>query len=218
MLGDYYHHRWAKWFDFIEKTLISNTTYNEAPYGDALRDWQDHWLLSDTRYRTEVAGNAVEISKALWSNYSHLLRGRKSNNLKSDDGDVSTNTNKLSRKMKLLRTAAHGGPPLLPETDWFAEAGHGVFTHLLGKLQNEYGPNSQNKNSSWDAFINQFDAEAYADSAARTGAKYVVLTMTQQEQFLIAPNSLYDRYTGFSAGEAASTRDLVLDVHAALAR
>ena len=36
---------------------------------------QMRWLLSDTRYRTEVAGDAVGISRALYANYSHLLRG-----------------------------------------------------------------------------------------------------------------------------------------------
>lgn len=35
---------------------------------------------------------------------------------------------------------------------------------------------------------------------------------------MIAPNKVYDGFTGFGAGAACSTRDLVLDVHAALAK
>ena len=51
---------------------------------------------------------------------------------------------------------------LLPETDWFSSAGHGVFTHYLSSLQNEFGRNSQGQNSTWDACVNEFDVEAYA--------------------------------------------------------
>ena len=80
------HHRWASWYDMIEATLLANTTYTEGPWSTVLRDYQDRWLLNDTRYRTEVAGNAVEISKALYANYSHLLRGRR---VKADDEDVA---------------------------------------------------------------------------------------------------------------------------------
>eukprot|EP01052_Picozoa_sp_SAG31_P030686 SAG31_NODE_3169_length_4591_cov_7.118655_2_plen_143_part_00 len=51
--------------------------YDEAPYATALRDWQDRWLLSDTRYRTEPQGNAVQLSEVLFDKYSHLLRGQR---------------------------------------------------------------------------------------------------------------------------------------------
>lgn len=40
----------------------------------------------------------------------------------------------------------------------------------------------------------------------------------QGSQFMVAPNAAYDSFTGYAPGQACSTRDLVLDVHAALAR
>ena len=52
------------------------------------------------------------------------------------------------------------GGDRLPETDWFSAAGHGVFTHYLSNLQNNFGRNAQNRNSSWDACINEFNATA----------------------------------------------------------
>lgn len=64
--------------------------------------------------------------------------------------------------------------------------------------------------------MSEFDAEAYAADAAATGANYAFLTMMQQSRHIIAPSKTYDSYTGWSPGEACSTRDLVLDVHAAL--
>ena len=75
MLSGYYLPRWSQWFDFVETTLVANKTYDEAPFTAALRVWQENWILSDTRYRTEPRGNAVDISAALFTKYSHLLRG-----------------------------------------------------------------------------------------------------------------------------------------------
>ena len=83
-------------------------------------------------------------------------------------------------------------------------------------MQNNFGRNSQGKNSTWDDCVNEFNASAYAADAASTGAKYAVLTMMQQSKYIIAPSQSYDGYTGFKPGSAAASRDLVLDVHAAL--
>jgi hypothetical protein len=52
-----------------------------------------------------------------------------------------------------------------------AASGHGIFTHFLNGLQNEFGRNSLGKNSTWEECVNQFDVEAYAAEAAATGAK-----------------------------------------------
>ena len=54
------------------------------------------------------------------------------------------------------------------KVDWLSQAGHGVFTHYLSSLQNDFGRNSQGKNSSWDEAVDAFDAKAYAASAAET--------------------------------------------------
>ena len=107
-------------------------------------------------------------------------------------------------------------PSPLPETDWLSQAGHGTFTHFLNGLQNEFGRNSQGKNSTWDKCVAQFDVDAYAADAAATGARYAFITMMQGDQHLIAPNSIFDQLTGYKPGEACASRDLVLDLWAAL--
>ena len=107
-------------------------------------------------------------------------------------------------------------PPPGPETDWLSAAGHGVFTHYLDGLQNGFGPNSQGKNTTWSAAVDEFDAEAYAASAALANARYAVITVMQGTKFMIAPNAVYDAYTGYAPGEACARRDLVLDLAAAL--
>jgi hypothetical protein len=114
-----------------------------------------------------------------------------------------------------LGAAAEPTPP--PETDWFFAAKRGVFTHYLDGLQSRNGRNAQgNASTSWSDTVDAFDAEAYAASAAATGARYAVITMMQGSKSMLGPNSVYDKLTGYKPGEACSRRDLVLDIHAAL--
>ena len=91
-----------------------------------------------------------------------------------------------------------------------------VFTHFLQGLQNSFGRNSLGKNTSWDECVAAFDVEAYAADAAATGAKYAFITIMQDSQFMIAPNAVFDTLTGYKPAEACATRDLVLDLWAAL--
>ena len=62
----------------------------------------------------------------------------------------------------------------------------------------------------------EFNVTAYADSAAFAGARYVIITVMQGTKYMLAPNSVYDAFTGYAAGDACSSRDLVLDLAAAL--
>eukprot|EP01046_Picozoa_sp_COSAG06_P050493 COSAG06_NODE_8011_length_2303_cov_1.640653_2_plen_160_part_00 len=84
-----------------------------------------------------------------------------------------------ARAQQSSRLAASPSPR--PETDWFSAAGRGVFTHYLGGLQNDFGRNSQGKNSTWDQCVSEFDVEAYAADAASTSARYAFITIQQQD-------------------------------------
>lgn len=59
-----------------------------------------------------------------------------------------------------------GSFSILPETDWFSSAQRGVFTHYLDSLQNNFGRNSQHQNTTWNDCVNEFDADAYAESVS----------------------------------------------------
>jgi hypothetical protein len=71
-----------------------------------------------------------------------------------------------------------------------------VFTHYLDGLQNNFGSNSLGKNTTWSDCVDEFDVDAYADSAAATGARYAVITMMQGAKFMLGPNARYDNLTG----------------------
>ena len=109
--------------------------------------------------------------------------------------------------------------PNNPNTDWFQQAGWGVFVHYLEGLQNNPAElNSLGRRTSWDQCVKEFDAKRFADQIAQTGAGYVIITMEQRTRFLIAPNATFDRLTGYKPGEACAKRDLVLDLYKALHR
>lgn len=109
--------------------------------------------------------------------------------------------------------------PRNPHTDWFRKAGYGVFVHYLWDLQNDpQQVHSLGRQTSWEECVREFDVDRFADAMAEAGAGYVIFTMHQRTRFLIAPNATFDRLTGYKPGEACSTRDLVADLHQALAR
>jgi hypothetical protein len=115
--------------------------------------------------------------------------------------------------------AADAADSIEAKTDWFRRAGYGVFVHFLAKVQNDpTSIQSLGRRTSWDECVRGFDVERFADAMKETGAGYVIFTVNQQTQFLLAPNAAFDRIAGYRPGEACATRDLVLDVHAALAR
>jgi hypothetical protein len=66
-------------------------------------------------------------------------------------------------------------------------------------------------------FFAEFNATAYAESAASAGARYAIITMMQGTKYMLAPNTAYDSFSGYAPGEACATRDLVLDLYTALA-
>lgn len=105
-----------------------------------------------------------------------------------------------------------------PATDWFQEAGWGVFVHYLEGLQNDPAEiHSLGRRTSWDECVKEFDCERFARAMEEAGAGYVIFTAQQISRFLVAPNATFDRLTGYRPGEACATRDLVEDLYAALA-
>jgi hypothetical protein len=125
----------------------------------------------------------------------------------------------LAALVYLGSTIAGQGGAQNPDTDWFQKAGYGVFVHYLEDLQNDPEQlHSLGRHTTWDACVREFDVARFADGMAQAGAGYVVFTMQQRTRFLIAPNATFDRLTGYKAGEACATRDLVEDLYQALHR
>ncbi|HEO70184.1 MAG TPA: hypothetical protein ENN80_02910, partial [Candidatus Hydrogenedentes bacterium] len=119
----------------------------------------------------------------------------------------------------LMLVLAAEEPCLNPRTDWFHEAGYGVFVHYLSGLQNNAEQlHSLGRETSWDACVAEFDTGAFAAAMNEVGAGYVIFTVLQRRRTMIAPNATFDRIAGYQPGEACATRDLIEDLYQALAR
>lgn len=104
-------------------------------------------------------------------------------------------------------------------TDWFHQAGYGVFVHYLAGLQNDRNQlHSLGRETSWDQCVREFDAERFAHTMAEVKAGYVIFTVMQRRREMIAPNATFDRISGYAPGQACATRDLVQDLYQALNR
>ena len=77
--------------------------------------------------------------------------------------------------------------------DWLREAKYGAFMHLLPS------------DAKTLAMIDDFDVERLAGQLESIGAKYFVLTLGQNSGYFNSPNAVYDRITGYRAGERCST-------------
>ncbi len=106
-----------------------------------------------------------------------------------------------------------------PRTDWFHEAGYGVFVHYLSGLQNSPAQfHSLGHETPWNECVAEFDTEAFAATMHEVGAGYVIFTVMQRNRTMIAPNATFDRISGYKPGEACATRDLIDDLYQSLTR
>jgi hypothetical protein len=118
-----------------------------------------------------------------------------------------------------LQFAAAQAAPNNPATDWFRQAGCGVFVHYLTGLQNSReSVQSLGKETSWDECVREFDTERFAGTMQEVGAGYVIFTVMQVSRFMIAPNATYDRISGYQPGEACASRDLIEDLYQSLSQ
>lgn len=95
-------------------------------------------------------------------------------------------------------------------TDWFHEAGWGVFLHLC--LHTPPGMTAD----AWNRLVDAFDVTGLAQQLSSVGAGYCFLTIGQGSGHYCAPNSRYDELTGIRPS-TCSRRDLVSELADALA-
>ncbi|MCC7375675.1 MAG: alpha-L-fucosidase [Verrucomicrobiales bacterium] len=108
----------------------------------------------------------------------------------------------LAVLLLVMRPAA--ATTMNPNTDWFRDAGYGVFMHVLPSDDRQLGQ------------LADFDVEHLARQLEQAGARYFCITLGQNSGYFIAPNATYDRVTGYRAGERCAARDLPLALYQAL--
>lgn len=103
-------------------------------------------------------------------------------------------------------------------TDRLHESRWGIFNHYLARNQNTPSSftNQGRGETSWDECTRDFDVNLLAENLHALGAHYYFITIMQGNEFMLAPNSTFDRIAGTKPGEACSKRDLVLDIYDAI--
>lgn len=101
---------------------------------------------------------------------------------------------------------------------WMRHTSYGVFVHYLEQLQNGQNPWRQGKRTDWDACVNDFNVNTFAQQVHDIGAGYVIFSVYQASKYLCIPNETYEQMTGYPRGKATSHRDLVADLYTALSK
>lgn len=105
-------------------------------------------------------------------------------------------------------------------TEWFREAGYGIMVHYLAdsevSMTREDDIHSSGMKRDWNACVDAFDVERFADEMKRAGAGYVMFSILQGSRFVAAPNAEYDAWFGLKPGEACARRDLPMNIADAL--
>ena len=89
--------------------------------------------------------------------------------------------------------------------EWMKDAKFGVFVHYLGG------------GDKWNDKVNSFNVKSFADSIVQTKADYLIFTLGQNSGYYCSPNSTYNKYAGYQAGDRCSERDLPMEIADALA-
>ena len=99
-------------------------------------------------------------------------------------------------------------------TDWFRDAGWGVFMHYLADSPSVEGPATISVDE-WNQQVDEFDVIALADQLEEIKAGYFFITIGQTSGFFMSPNQTYDDIVGHNPSRC-SKRDLIADIIAEL--
>lgn len=100
---------------------------------------------------------------------------------------------------------------------WMKDAKWGVMLHYSAKMlasENHLDPDAISLDT-WNGLIDHFDCEGLARQLSDVGAGYLIITIRHTDGFFLAPNAMYEHYTGQTPG-ICSNRDLVTDLYRAL--
>lgn len=166
----------------------------EDPDNDAEGDTKYQWYIADT-----ADGEYTKLS-GICTQTVILLDDYVGKYLKCEITPADVNGNKGEAVMTPATSAPVQATEGNPLTDWFHEAGFGLSHHFLSNyfnLSHVYTSPEEmwDRNAmTWDEFVGQFDAEAYAEQVNAIGAKYVIITLGQNSGSYCAPNDVYDKY------------------------
>lgn len=185
--------------DLYAKNLIS--LRNDLP--DETVDAQFTWYLSPS------PDGGWEKLQGIWTDEIVLLTSYVDNYLKCEI------TCSLKESEKVITASVISSNPIgyrgNPNTDWFRDAGYGIMVHYLKPVIVPDGGAME-----WNDAVNSFDVEKFANLVNEAGVGFVMFTLGQNSGYYCSPNATFDSIVGVEPGVLCSSRDLPLDLIAAL--
>jgi alpha-N-acetylglucosaminidase len=75
LIKGYYKQRWELFFRQMNKAMDTGTEFDAAKFDKQVKDWEWQWVNShDNAYTDVVKGDAVEVSKRLFSKYQEVVQ------------------------------------------------------------------------------------------------------------------------------------------------
>ena len=104
--------------------------------------------------------------------------------------------------------------------DRFLKRRFGVFNHYLYTIQNNANcqNNQQKGRTDWNECVNELDVGLIARQLKEINAGYYFITVMQGSEFMLAPNSTFDRIAGVRAGECCARRDVISELYDELSK
>ena len=105
-------------------------------------------------------------------------------------------------------------------TDWLSKAKWGLLMHFISDVCARDSGDPTMSPARWNTIVDGFDVENLTSQLHELEAGYFCLAIGQNSGYYCSPNAVYDGITGVRPPDLSkcSRRDLVADLHAALAR
>jgi hypothetical protein len=116
-------------------------------------------------------------------------------------------------------------PALAADTAWMRQAPFGLFMHyqyriLLGysvRTKPQFPKSEEMTAEGWNRFVDGFDVKGFASQMAEAHVGWVMFCVDDHYYaWPCSPNSKFDEFTGYAAGEKCSRRDLIGELADAL--
>lgn len=165
--------------------------------------------LSYRWYISDAGGKNWEALPGIFTKRIVLLSSYSGKLIKSVVSEQKNGKTYITESVTSQRVVDKGNP----HADWFKKAEVGVMLHYLKDIYAKEGGSE-----AWNAVVNKFDTEKFAEDCKKAGATYVMFALGQNSGYYCAPNAAYDRITGAQPGEYCSTRDLPADLIVSLGK
>jgi alpha-N-acetylglucosaminidase len=73
LFTDFYKRRWQQFFLKLQEAIVSKKELDMNAFTTQIKNWEWQWVNERKDYPVVTSGNQIDISKALYKKYFHLI-------------------------------------------------------------------------------------------------------------------------------------------------